>query len=160
MSTTKGLSDVLKSAPSVSDATGLSILAKNGNGEFKAIPSSQFGLTNLTDCEPPGTTLTLREFTDKYITGKRVGHKLTDMAYSDAITWYVSIGSSLKLRTQFYIIEVVKHRLNLDQPWASITLLFMPAHTLANAIYIVNQMTGETKEEYSCTVKKINLSSL
>lgn len=154
------LKDVLMSFDSVSEAYGFDVLMKNGNGVPKSIPYSKFGLTNLAYLETAGSVMSLRDFTIKYVYGKRVGHILTDAAYSHGNVWRLAISDDILINLQHYAILIVKNHRILSQDWANITMLFIPSSQEAKFVYFVGQNTGATASDYTVAISKMEVTTV
>ena len=155
MSDVRTLADKLKAAADVSNTAGLNVLMTDASGNLMKTSSLRFNVIPLSNMEEKRSVMTLKDFTQKYVEGTKVGTLLTDWGFSDADTWFVDLKDGVRINVQAYSVEVLKLRRTLSTTWACITLLFRPASPAGSYMYLAVQTTGATAADYSVTVMRI-----
>lgn len=135
------------------------LLTDANTGQVKRIEPARLNVTDLSGKEAPGTVLSLKEFTAKYIAGKAVGHALTDKSYANATAWFIEVKAGLRLNLQQYKIVVAKATGNLTGAWQNVSVLILPVHAASTAaIYTVTQLTYSSASDYEAIVCSIPMT--
>lgn len=137
------------------------LLTDANTGQVKRIEVRNVNLTNLSGMETPGNVLSLKEFTTKYVVGKGVGHILTDRVHQNATAWYLEVKDGILLNLQSYVVFVAKAVGGLSSPWNHIALVVFPINpTTASRVYIVNQQTYASANDYALKIFAIPLTEV
>ena len=158
MSVTKTLADKFKAAPSVSDASGKSVMLTDSNGNVSKHGVNNLFSGSLYKAEPAETVLPLKDFIEKYVEDRPVGYMLTDKTYSNSARWYVNIKDNLVLNVQSFTVQIIKNYGRISSAWARVSLLFIP-NALPTA-YIVTYTTNSTASDVSVIVRRLELTTV
>lgn len=156
---TQSLGAMLASLTSSGTAIGKKAIMIDSSGTLSK-EANVCGFYDLKNAETAGATLTLKEFTAKYIYPTKPGDVLTDSLNSLAEKWNIKLTDSLTVSPQDYLILVTKRMGVLTTAWRMITFVMLPARGAVDEIYLVSQLTGASASEYTTTIKKIALTSI
>ena len=109
---------------------------------------------NIAGEEEAGSTISLTDFTRKYLTGKPVGYMICDNRFSNASRFYVKLREGLVVNLQDYSLVITHKSGTIDTPWACITFMLFPA-SAGTTIYKVRQTTAASSEEYTLQILRL-----
>lgn len=159
MSEAKPLNELMAQLPSVTDATGKSVVLTDAQGTMSKISYASFMRKNLCEAEEAGSTLLLKDFIQKYIQGMPPGFVLTDIDYNNSVRWYLNLKPGLNLSMQNYCILVTKAKGSVNGAWSALSFLVIPTAT-NDGLYSVCFTTGATSAESSVRVNKIEMTTV
>lgn len=138
MMQTKELIDVLKAAPSVSDATGKSILLKDSNGSLSAVSGSAFVRT--AKCQiPANTVLRIKGITSVFIAVRgTIGPR-------SLLVWISTYGEGTTIRTQWAKIHTcASYKLYINGPSETQACAYLVLNDVPNGDWLaVTSIFGE-----------------
>ena len=145
------LSTNVKASPT-NNAEYLPVITASGS--MSRIRLDSMSRYDIAGKEEAGSTISLTDFTRKYITGKPVGYMISDTRFSNAEKFNIKLREGLVVTLQDHTLVITHNTGTLDTQWACITFMLFPAYN-GTTIYKVRQMTAASSEAYTLEILRL-----
>lgn len=155
------LQNLLKSLPSESNPAEKQIALFDANGEMSKNTVTGLLYKSIAGIESPGTILTLKEFIEKYLQGKRPPMVIGNADYATARIYYLQLTSTIKLNLQSYCALITKMPANtINSKWIQLSFIMFPTAPSESAIYIVQYQTDSDPSNPTIKIRKLAMEDI